>query len=373
MKIDFFPKLLSLFLSLIILSVLSPAQDTTFYNIDWEIVNSRQGASYYSFFEKEGKSWKYRRYYLANHQLQTLAFYEDEKRMLRTGQQISFYENGKSSSLYTYAEGKYNGPYKAWYENGNLQEEGNYRNWSPIGTWTKWFENGKKKEILEYSTEVLAQVISLWDEEGRPLVVNGNGEYIRYHKNGQIALKGEVKNKMRQGEFKSYYESGALFEKVDIKNNRLHGEHVYYFESGNPNITGTYKKNQKLGMWIHYNEAGDTIHSVNYESYPFKSRIPGFWDFGSREPEPYNIHNVKMMIGYPQIARDQGIQGTVLRRVLVSKDGTYIKHKLMNSSLKYLTEAVERHIDKLKFTPAVQDFKPIEFWVNIPFNFKLLN
>lgn len=102
---------------------------------------------------------------------------------------------------------------------------------------------------------------------------------------------------------------------------------------------------------------------------------PGINDFVSveQEPVPVNINDIKSLIGYPQIARDAGIQGQVVVRVLVDKTGNYDRHKVVKSVHPILDEAVQAHLSKLKFTPAIQGGRPIKFWVNIPFNFKLLN
>lgn len=102
---------------------------------------------------------------------------------------------------------------------------------------------------------------------------------------------------------------------------------------------------------------------------------PGINDFVSveQEPVPVNIDDIKNLIGYPQIARDAGIQGQVVVRVLVNKTGNYDRHKVVKSVHPILDEAVQKHLSKLKFTPAIQGGRPIKFWVNIPFNFKLLN
>lgn len=94
--------------------------------------------------------------------------------------------------------------------------------------------------------------------------------------------------------------------------------------------------------------------------------------FAEEEPTPVNMDDIKKVIGYPQIARDAGIEGTVVVRVLVDKKGNYDKHRVINGVHPILTKAVEEHIGKLKFSPAIQGGKPIPFWVNIPFNFKLL-
>ncbi|MEZ4686588.1 MAG: energy transducer TonB [Bacteroidia bacterium] len=95
--------------------------------------------------------------------------------------------------------------------------------------------------------------------------------------------------------------------------------------------------------------------------------------FASQEPEPINMDDVRELIGYPDIAREANIEGQVVVRVLVDEDGNYQKHKIIKKAHPILAEAVEKHVRKLRFTPAVQGNKPIKFWVNIPFAFKLLN
>lgn len=95
--------------------------------------------------------------------------------------------------------------------------------------------------------------------------------------------------------------------------------------------------------------------------------------FAEEEPQPINMDDIKKLIGYPQIARDAGIEGSVVVRVLVDKKGNYAKHRVINQVHPILEKAVTEHVNKLRFTPAIQGGKPIQFWVNIPFNFKLLN
>lgn len=95
--------------------------------------------------------------------------------------------------------------------------------------------------------------------------------------------------------------------------------------------------------------------------------------FAEEEPQPVNMDDIKKLIGYPQIARDAGIEGSVVVRVLVDKKGNYAKHRVINQVHPILEKAVTDHVNKLRFTPAIQGGKPIQFWVNIPFNFKLLN
>ena len=91
------------------------------------------------------------------------------------------------------------------------------------------------------------------------------------------------------------------------------------------------------------------------------------------EPVPVNINEIAKLMGYPAVARQAGIQGNVIVRILVNKNGTYKKHKVIKDPHPILTEAVEKHLDKLKFTPAIQGGRPIQFWVNVPFDFHLID
>jgi protein TonB len=100
---------------------------------------------------------------------------------------------------------------------------------------------------------------------------------------------------------------------------------------------------------------------------------PDEFIFVSEEPQPLNMDDVRKIIGYPEIARDAGIEGQVVVRVLVDEKGNYRKHKMIKKVHPILAEAVESNLKQLKFSPAIQGNKPIKFWVNIPFRFKLMN
>ena len=121
----------------------------------------------------------------------------------------------------------------------------------------------------------------------------------------------------------------------------------------------------------------DLVQEVEAEDIPeiMADAEPRIDEFVSveEEPQPININQLKQQIGYPEIARDAGIQGQVVVRVLVDKQGKYVKHQVVNQVHPLLSEAVEEHIEKLRFTPAIQAGRPMKFWVNMPFNFNLLD
>ncbi|AOW19301.1 TonB family protein [Urechidicola croceus] len=91
-----------------------------------------------------------------------------------------------------------------------------------------------------------------------------------------------------------------------------------------------------------------------------------------KEPIPTNLNSIRAAIGYPTAAKNAEIEGKVIVRILVGKDGDYIKHITIRNSHAILNKAIEPHLVNLKFTPALKDGKPLKYWVTIPFDFKLL-
>lgn len=90
-------------------------------------------------------------------------------------------------------------------------------------------------------------------------------------------------------------------------------------------------------------------------------------------PEAINMESIKKAIGYPPQARYSNLEGTVIIRLLVNEKGKYMSHEVIESPSLTLKVAVENHIRRLKFKPAIKDGKPIPFWINIPFNFVLVD
>lgn len=138
-----------------------------------------------------------------------------------------------------------------------------------------------------------------------------------------------------------------------------------------PNIGIEDKEGEDFGVFEGIEEGEGEVPEVIVE----KAAAPDInaFVFAEEEPKPVNMADIQRAIGYPQIARDAGIEGNVVVRVLVDELGNYKRHKIINQVHPILAKAVEKEINKLKFTPAIQGGKPIPFWVNIPFNFKLIN
>ena len=88
-------------------------------------------------------------------------------------------------------------------------------------------------------------------------------------------------------------------------------------------------------------------------------------------PRPLNMAAVQQEVGYPKEAMKQKLEGRVLIKVLVNKEGKYERHEIVESPDEVFSDAIEQHIQKLTFEPARKDDKAVKFWVTIPFNFRL--
>ncbi|MEZ4774921.1 MAG: energy transducer TonB [Bacteroidia bacterium] len=100
-------------------------------------------------------------------------------------------------------------------------------------------------------------------------------------------------------------------------------------------------------------------------------RTPAIDDFVfvHKEPVAINYMEVSNAIGYPSVAKEAGIEGSVIVRVLVDEHGNYLKHKVISQAHPLLGRSCDSYVNNLYFTPAVRDGQPVKFWVNIPFHF----
>ncbi len=91
----------------------------------------------------------------------------------------------------------------------------------------------------------------------------------------------------------------------------------------------------------------------------------------NKPPMPVNLNEVKSQFDYPKKAFEAGIEGRVIFKVLIDEDGRYVKHVVVISPHSLLTKESEKHLPKLRFTPAIQKGKALPVWVSVPFDFKI--
>ncbi len=75
---------------------------------------------------------------------------------------------------------------------------------------------------------------------------------------------------------------------------------------------------------------------------------------------------------YPSLAREAGVEGTVMAHALVGRDGHVLRAEIdPEHSIPMLDEAAVRALRQWVFKPALLNSRPVEVWVAVPFRFSL--
>jgi len=88
-------------------------------------------------------------------------------------------------------------------------------------------------------------------------------------------------------------------------------------------------------------------------------------------PRILNYEEVRTFMGYPAIAKDAGIQGSVVLKVLVNNKGEYVRHEVVEDFHPLLRIPCESFVHYLRFEPARLDQNKVACWLNVPFEFNL--
>ena len=101
---------------------------------------------------------------------------------------------------------------------------------------------------------------------------------------------------------------------------------------------------------------------------PDEGSMPKFGDYVYVEELPEAI--TKVQPEYPDIAREAGVDGTVLVQALVGKDGR-VKDTKVVQSIPMLDAAATEAVTQWVFKPALSNNKPVAVWVAVPVRFTL--
>jgi len=85
----------------------------------------------------------------------------------------------------------------------------------------------------------------------------------------------------------------------------------------------------------------------------------------------FDLEEIQKNLVYPEDAKNAGIEGKVVIRALIGKDGVPTNIKVVYSDNTILDSAAIKAILKTKFSPATINNQPTTAWVTIPVVFKL--
>jgi protein TonB len=101
---------------------------------------------------------------------------------------------------------------------------------------------------------------------------------------------------------------------------------------------------------------------------PTEEELPKFGEYVYVEELPEAITRVAPQ--YPDLAREAGVDGTVMVQALVGKDGR-VRDTRVVKSIPMLDAAAVTAVKQWVFKPALSNNKPVAVWVAVPVKFSL--
>lgn len=86
-------------------------------------------------------------------------------------------------------------------------------------------------------------------------------------------------------------------------------------------------------------------------------------------PEPVNLPAFRRALQLPLYLQEFGLSGEVMLRVLVDTTGRPVQVEVLRCTNPHLEHHVLAHVNKLRFTPAMQNGEAVAAWVRVPVHF----
>lgn len=85
------------------------------------------------------------------------------------------------------------------------------------------------------------------------------------------------------------------------------------------------------------------------------------------------MNTIYKNLTYPQDARDNGIEGKVILRFVVTKEGNIVQPTIVKGLYPSIDKAVLDIVPKIpRFEPGKNAGKPVNVWYSIPVTFKII-
>ena len=205
---------------------------------------------------------------VGNNEQGEMVFRNSVKKGIFEGPSEYFHDNGQVMFKDNYYQGKLHGPTKGFDENGVLDLEGVYENGKPIGVWFEYREDGslyvkrtfnenelnKRESFHENGTK---WEVEYWKGDSISPYIYGEqspreGEYLVYHDNGAIKVRGKYINGEQEGMREEFFSNGKISSLGKFINGKKDGLHYSYYRNEQLSDTGNYKNGVKTGEHYRY-------------------------------------------------------------------------------------------------------------------------
>lgn len=244
-----------------------------------------------------------------------------------------------------------------------------------------YYNNGNIKSVIFYNNNVRDGEARLYWENGNIKqevgYFNGrvNGLVRNYNENGYLVEMYNIENGKREGPT-SYFDSLGVYQEdvfftegkldVDVEPLRHSTSGELVSSDGTKEIKGDNKK-EKVKIDPNQPLPPAIEDERNFEE------DPAFYLSVEVMPEPVGgIKAILKKISYPKQAKENNIEGTVMIRVFIDRDGEVLDAQVVKGIGYGCDESARLAVFYHRFKPGLQRGQRVKVQMDIPIEFKLL-
>lgn len=127
------------------------------------------------------------------------------------------------------------------------------------------------------------------------------------------------------------------------------------------------EEDEDLGTDIFTSESKKQSGSGDAKVFTYVDQMPVF-PGGEAALQKYIHEHLK----YPQVSKEEGVQGTVMLRFVINENGSVGEVQVLKSLDTYCDREAKRVVQSLpRFTPGRQQGKPVKVWFQFPIRFEI--
>ncbi|MBC7862520.1 MAG: TonB family protein [Bacteroidia bacterium] len=372
------------------------------------IYYSESGNKKRELFYKNGKKTGYRKDYFENGKLEKYTEYKNET---EEGLKFTLSAKGDTLSKYFMKNGNRNGIYSGIERTEiprilnwpliQLKVVGNFSENKKHGRFQYFYPNGKIAMDQNYTEGKLSGERMVFDSLGNKLTsthyLKGklNGDWTEWYASGKKRREAHFDKGKQNGREAEYFENEKTRMEAIYSNNKIAGNRIFYYENGKPKVKEIYKDGI-LTEQISYDAKGKTKRTlIKPEIINEDKGIPQDMEGETEDQVAETADNIYTIaeqmpefqggdaamfkflqknINYPQMEKENGIQGKCYIQFVVTKDGEVEDIKVLRGvpgGPGCDKEAVR--VVKLfpKFKPGLMNGKPVSVRYNLPIKFSL--
>jgi antitoxin component YwqK of YwqJK toxin-antitoxin module len=204
-----------------------------------------------------------------NGQLESKIYNRDGEEVVQT--RLTYHDNGQLRFRGNYKDMKGHGLVENFYENGQLSARGYYVNGERDGLWESFYLNGQAMS-KQKSQEGKLLFSEHFDKKNQLIT---NGILVDHYNNGQLRIRGVIKDGKQDGLSEGFYENGQLSSRETFKDGEPNGLVEFFDENGQLSLRGNLIDGKREGLWEWFYENGQLRFRGNF----IDDLQDGLWEY----------------------------------------------------------------------------------------------